>query len=312
MSENFSASVVIPAHDEGPVLGRCLDALLGGSRPGEFDVVVVANACTDDTAEVARRAGVRVVETPVAGKVHALNLGDGRCTAFPRVYLDADVEIDTPSLRELVAVLGRADLLGCSPRPSFDARDVGRVARRVHRVQQALMQDRRGLAGAGVYALSRAGHELTFPLPPVIADDGWVHRTIPPERRTVVESARSLVRPARTVRDEIRRRVRVRRANRQLDRLGCPRPDGALRPASLLAGLRSRSIGLVDTSCYVAVLAGDRVLTSLQRRTGEIAWSGPPRHRGTTPAVQTSRGSHPSELLGPLSSIFSRASRPNR
>src|SRR5262245_50140774 len=33
-------SVVIPAHDEEAVLGRCLDALLGGAAPGELDVVV--------------------------------------------------------------------------------------------------------------------------------------------------------------------------------------------------------------------------------------------------------------------------------
>ena len=57
------ASVVIPAHNEEAVLGRCLRVLLAGSTPGELDVVVVANACTDRTAEIAREAGVRVVET---------------------------------------------------------------------------------------------------------------------------------------------------------------------------------------------------------------------------------------------------------
>jgi len=276
------ASVVIPAHDEGPVLGRCLDALLAGSLPGEFDVVVVANACSDDTAEVARRAGVRVVATPVPGKVHALNLGDAGCTAFPRIYLDADVELDAPSVRELVAALLRTDVLGCSPRPVFDMRGVGRIARRAHRVHQILMQDRRGLAGAGVYALDRVGHAMAFPLPAVISDDGWVHRCIPPDRRTVVESARSVVRPARSVRDEVRRRARVRLANRQLDRIGRATPDGALRAGSLLDGLRARSIDLVDAACYVVVLLGDRALTLLHGRTGRIAWSGAPRRGDAT------------------------------
>nr|BFE85750.1 hypothetical protein GCM10020093_083510 [Planobispora longispora] len=48
-----SASVVIPAHNEEGVLRRCLDGLLAGTEPGELDVVVVANACTDRTADVA-------------------------------------------------------------------------------------------------------------------------------------------------------------------------------------------------------------------------------------------------------------------
>lgn len=77
------ASVVIPAHDERTVIGRCLRSLADGALPGELDVIVVANACHDDTAEIARAAGARVVETPVAGKSHALGLGDARCRAFP-------------------------------------------------------------------------------------------------------------------------------------------------------------------------------------------------------------------------------------
>ncbi len=57
-------SVVIPAHDEAAVIGRCLDALFTGFEPGELDVVVVCNGCTDDTASAARASGhpVRVVE----------------------------------------------------------------------------------------------------------------------------------------------------------------------------------------------------------------------------------------------------------
>ena len=56
-------SVVIPAHDEEAVVGRCLAALLDGARPGELDVVVVCNGCTDATADIARGfgRGVRVV-----------------------------------------------------------------------------------------------------------------------------------------------------------------------------------------------------------------------------------------------------------
>src|SRR3954447_19697398 len=88
-------SVVVPAHDEEAVIGRCLDTLLAGARPGELDVVVVANACTDRTAEVAGRAGVRVLATPKPGKANAIRLGDAECVTFPRIYLDADVELST-------------------------------------------------------------------------------------------------------------------------------------------------------------------------------------------------------------------------
>ena len=43
-------SIVVPAHNEEAVIAANLRRLLEGSAPGEFDVVVVANACADGTA----------------------------------------------------------------------------------------------------------------------------------------------------------------------------------------------------------------------------------------------------------------------
>ncbi|GGK79553.1 hypothetical protein Sme01_21630 [Sphaerisporangium melleum] len=96
-----SASVIIPAHNEARVIGRLLTRLLAEAAPGEFDVVVVANGCDDDTAGVARGFGVRVVETPVPSKREALRLGDQAASSHPRVYVDADVELGTADLRAL-------------------------------------------------------------------------------------------------------------------------------------------------------------------------------------------------------------------
>lgn len=53
----MTAGVVVPAHNEQDLLPSCL------ARLGDALVVVVADACTDRTAEVARRAGAVVVET---------------------------------------------------------------------------------------------------------------------------------------------------------------------------------------------------------------------------------------------------------
>ena len=72
------ASVVIPAHNEERGIGRTLDTLRSGLGPGEVDVVVVCNGCTDATAEVVRREfpDVRVVEIPQASKSDAVAIGN--------------------------------------------------------------------------------------------------------------------------------------------------------------------------------------------------------------------------------------------
>jgi len=49
-----------------------------------------------------------------------------------------------------------------------------------------LIAPSRVLAGVGVYVLSKDGHARVFPLPDIISDDGWVHRSFTPLERTVV------------------------------------------------------------------------------------------------------------------------------
>lgn len=62
----LTVSVVIPVKDDAPALERCLRALDLQTVP-PLEVVVVDNGSTDDSAEVARRHGARVVVEPRPG-----------------------------------------------------------------------------------------------------------------------------------------------------------------------------------------------------------------------------------------------------
>lgn len=53
--------VLVPAHNEEPVIGRCLEAIHSDCRPDD-QVLVVADRCTDATAEIARSYGSHVLE----------------------------------------------------------------------------------------------------------------------------------------------------------------------------------------------------------------------------------------------------------
>lgn len=265
------ASIVIPAHNEEAVIEANLRGLLATTEPGEFEVIVVPNNCRDRTGEIARAMGVRVVETPVAGKAHALALGDEACTTFPRVYLDADVELTADGVRALVAASERPGVLAVAPAPRLDFTGVGRFTQRVHRVHDALVAPNRALAGAGCYVLTKEGHARVFPMPgDLISDDGWVHASFAPDERSVVRQAQTVVRPARTVRAYLSRRVRVRQGNRQLTELGRSYPEGRLGPRSLVSLVVGRKVGLLDAGCYLTVLAVDRLMTRARR--GRTTW----------------------------------------
>jgi glycosyltransferase involved in cell wall biosynthesis len=264
-------SIVVPAHNEEAVIAANLRRLLAGCRPGEFDVIVVPNGCSDATAELARTVeGVRVVESPRPSKVNALHVGDAACQTFPRIYLDADVELTADSVRALVAAAGRPGVLACAPAMRLDLTGVRWLARRTHTVHDRLVAPNRALAGVGVYLLTDAGHGRVFPIPDIISDDGWVHGSFQPHERMVVREAVSVVKPARTVSAHLKRRIRVRAGNRQLAAAGRAAPEGRLGLGDLVGLVRRREVSPVDAGCYLTVLAADRAMSRFRR--GRATW----------------------------------------
>ncbi|MVQ49077.1 glycosyltransferase [Nocardioides sp. MAH-18] len=280
------ASVVIPAHNEATVLDRCLATLAAGAAPGELDVVVVANACTDTTADVARRHGARVIVTPTPGKANALRLGDEAAVTFPRVYLDADVDLTIDSVRVLVATLAQPGVLAVSPRPHYELAGVRPSARRLHKVHELMMTGRRGLAGAGVYCLNEAGHARIAPFPDVISDDGFVHRSFAPGEQVVPAGARSVVRPSASFGATLQRRIRVRQGNRQLDAMGVALPEGRLGLGALAGLVLHRRVTPIDAAWYLGLVGADRTLVRWRSVTGaRVSWGTDTSSRGpATPA----------------------------
>lgn len=130
-------AVVIPARDETELIGRCLESVLAAKREVAADIAVsitvVADRCTDDTADVARRyPGVTVVE------IDAGNVGVARATGVmlalegnavlpDRVWIastDADSAVPAGWLLEQarLARRGAGVMLG-TVRPDFDDLD---------------------------------------------------------------------------------------------------------------------------------------------------------------------------------------------
>lgn len=71
----YSISIVIPAHNAGTVLGRCLEACLAQEYEEEIEVIVVDDGSTDQTAEVAARYLVCYIRQENSGPAMARNAG---------------------------------------------------------------------------------------------------------------------------------------------------------------------------------------------------------------------------------------------
>ncbi len=94
-------SVIIPAHNEEAYLGETLQALRRQSYP-RFESIVVANACSDQTALIAKGHCDRLVVTPRPGISHARNLGARLAQGEILLFLDADTILERDAL-EIVA-----------------------------------------------------------------------------------------------------------------------------------------------------------------------------------------------------------------
>jgi cellulose synthase/poly-beta-1,6-N-acetylglucosamine synthase-like glycosyltransferase len=105
--------VLIPAHDEEALLGPCLASVTALQYPAErFDVLVIADNCTDATATVARAAGVRCLErhdTTRRGKPWAIAWALEQITAAEWdsiIVLDADSLVEPDFATALAGVGG--------------------------------------------------------------------------------------------------------------------------------------------------------------------------------------------------------------
>ncbi|MFF0816095.1 glycosyltransferase [Rhodococcus sp. NPDC003318] len=205
---------MIAAHNEAPVIGRCLDALFADARPGEFDVTVVANGCVDRTAEAAAAHGARVVEIGAASKPRALNAGDDVAVGFPRVYLDADIVVDADVVRALRDALdGAGRPMAAVPRRRVDLTGCPLPVRHYVAISSQLPVYRDGLFGRGMIALSADGRARFGRFPDMVADDLFLDAQFGAAEKIQVERVHTVVAAPRSTRALVRRLVRVRRGN---------------------------------------------------------------------------------------------------
>lgn len=96
-------SALVCAHNEAERLGACLASLRG------FDeIVVVADRCTDATADIARRAGAVVVEGAFDLESHRKEAGFAACAGEWVLEIDADERVTPELTAEIRAAVAEA------------------------------------------------------------------------------------------------------------------------------------------------------------------------------------------------------------
>jgi Glycosyl transferase family 2 len=258
-------SVVIPAHNEAAVISRCLDELLTGFLPGELEVIVACNGCTDGTAQIVRSSphAVRVLELDQASKPAALRAAEAAATAFPRLYLDADVVVTAASVRMVLDCLRTGPRLAARPPIRYDFLGSSLLVRSYYRARTRVPAVMGSLWGAGVYGLSQAGRSRFESYPDVVADDLFVDQHFHRSEIEIVSCPPVLVKAPRKAADLLRILRRTYQGNTENKIL---HPSLAATPATTPSTLRDLArlasagpVKAVDAATYAALAAVARI-----------------------------------------------------
>ncbi|MBR1459461.1 MAG: glycosyltransferase [Oscillospiraceae bacterium] len=155
-------SVIIPAHNEEDYIGRCLDAIRKAAvhvPPQRVQVIVVANRCTDATAEIARSYGAQVLENTDTSIAAIRNAGARLAEGRVIMTIDADSFMSEGTFEEIWEKLTSGDYIGGGAIPTFDRASPGIAASTmvvaVH-LLPVMLRERAGLSGGLFWTYKKA------------------------------------------------------------------------------------------------------------------------------------------------------------
>jgi glycosyltransferase involved in cell wall biosynthesis len=111
-------SFIVPAHHEQAWIGRCVAAIHNAARAvGEpYEVIVVDDASTDATAEIARQNGAEVIRVEHRHISATRNAGALHSRGDVLIFVDADSLVNAPIVKQVLeAVSDGAVGGGCVP-----------------------------------------------------------------------------------------------------------------------------------------------------------------------------------------------------
>jgi glycosyltransferase involved in cell wall biosynthesis len=266
----LAVSVIIPAYNEARALPRLLTALISnGGRPG-LEVIVVCNGCTDNSAAVARGfPGVRVLEIAEASKSAAFSAGDREAKHPIRAYVDADVVLGIADLNLLIAAVGEG-VLAAAPSRRFNQDGMPRLVAWYYDVWERLPQVKSGLFGRGAVVISETARWRLVGLPRVMSDDLLMSEAFKAHERRVVEDAAVIIRPPRTLRDLVRRRIRVATGNAEMDGRSLREAESRTTPITLLTMMRHSPLLTGKVLIFLTVTGIARIGALRRIRAGDF------------------------------------------
>ncbi len=123
-------SIIIPVYNGEKYIGECLSSVLLNTVNAAFEIIVVDDGSTDDTAKIVQRFSCRYIRIEKSGVAAARNIGIKNAKGGIIFFFDADVKLKKDTLdvflkhfkedSDVYVMQGRWDK--SSPIPAFSSR----------------------------------------------------------------------------------------------------------------------------------------------------------------------------------------------
>jgi cellulose synthase/poly-beta-1,6-N-acetylglucosamine synthase-like glycosyltransferase len=207
-------------NEERHIRKRIQNALSLDYPAGKLEILVASDGSSDHTVKIASEyasSGVRVLDLPRRGKIHALNAAVGHATGDLLVFSDATSMFRTDALRKIARNFADSEVGGVSGAPCFLVDRASQSSAGGERLYFSydsflkLMESRTGsiVSAAGcIYAVRRC---LYRPIPAYVTDDFSISTGVIEQGYRLVwePEAVAFEQPANESHGEFRRRVRM-------------------------------------------------------------------------------------------------------
>jgi len=212
-------TVIIAAHNEAKVIKQTLSLLLTVKSQQSYQVVVVCNGCSDGTEELIQQEfpSVHCLVLGQASKALAIRHAELFNPGFPRLYLDADIELNAEDAEKLFAH-GLDEKLPALIVPTSEVitQSCSFVVKRFYNVWYSTKYIQQMGYGAGTYLLNSSGRQRFGLWPELIADDGFIRSQFDPKEVHISKRCTVRVRAPKSLFSLLKVKTRSKLGNLEL------------------------------------------------------------------------------------------------
>ncbi len=212
-------NVIIPAYNEARTIGKVIAPYHAFAATGHVKVFVVCNGCTDLTeAEAKKFDFVTVISLREGSKIKAINHAVRDIKSGHVLVQDADVIVGVESISRIVDFCKQDGWDLAATEVNFN-KSRSFWVRKYYKALESSPAFMKGMVSCGNYLVNSRLLDYIFPLPNVIADDGYVKFKMADKTFKKIDGAVAIVSQPNNFLSLLKIKTRSRLGNKQLGEL---------------------------------------------------------------------------------------------